>query len=148
MLELGYPSPEDEVRVLDTHLAPDPALSRVTPAISAAAFLEWQATVPLIHASPEVKRAAVDFVNGLRKDPACAQSVSPRATLSWMRAAQARAMLSAREFVTVEDLLHVAPEVLRHRLWLSPAAVVARLRTIGASLSGVAGGARVAGGMR
>jgi MoxR-like ATPase len=136
MLELGYPSPEDEVRVLDTHLAPDPALAHVAPVISAAAFQEWQATVALIHASPEVKRAAVDYVNGLRKDPSSAHAVSPRATLSWMRAAQARAMLSGREFVTVEDLLDMAPDVLRHRLWVSAAEVRERLRGVTRSARG------------
>jgi MoxR-like ATPase len=130
MLELGYPSPEDEVRVLDTHLAPDPALARVRPVVSREAFLDWQATVPLVHASPEVKRAAVDYVNGLRRDPSAAHAVSPRATLSWVRAAQARAMLSGREFVTVEDLLDMAADVLRHRLWVSPAEVQDRLRAI------------------
>jgi MoxR-like ATPase len=135
MLELGYPSPEDEVRVLDTHLAPDPALARMAPVVSAEALPEWQNTVPLVHASPEVKRAAVDYVNGLRRDPTAAHAVSPRATLAWMRAAQARAMLSGREFVTVEDLLDMAADVLRHRLWISPAEVRERLRgvTMGAS---------------
>jgi MoxR-like ATPase len=138
MLELGYPSPEDEVRVLDTHLAPDPAIASVSAVISAEAFLEWQATVPLIHASPEVKRAAVDYVNGLRRGAAGMHTVSPRATLSWMRAAQARAMLSGREYVTVEDLLDLAPDVLRHRLWISGTEVRDRLR----ALTRGAGGAR------
>ncbi len=128
MLELGYPSADDEVRVLDTHLAPDPALSSLRPVISAEAFLDWQRTVPLVHAAPEVKRAAVDYINVLRRDATQGHTVSPRATLAWMRAAQARAMLSGREFVTVEDLLDMAPDVLRHRLWISGAEVSARPR--------------------
>jgi hypothetical protein len=40
-------------------------------------------------------------------------------------------MISGREFVTIEDLLDVAPDVLRHRLWISPAEVRDRLRAIG-----------------
>jgi MoxR-like ATPase len=136
MLELGYPSPEDEVRVLDAHLAPDPALASLAPVISSEAFLDWQNTVPLIHAAPEVKRAAVDYMNGLRRDPSAAHAVSPRATLAWMRAGQARAMLAGREFVTVEDLLDMAPDVLRHRLWISAAEVRDRLRAIPRSLGG------------
>jgi MoxR-like ATPase len=136
LLELGYPAPDDEVRVLDTHLAPDPALTSVTPVVSGDAFLDWQRTVPLIHAAPEVKRAAVDYVNGLRQGAASAHTVSPRATLAWVKAAQARAMLSGREFVTVEDLLDMAPDVLRHRLWLSGAEVRDRLRVIQARAGG------------
>jgi len=142
MLELGYPSPEDEVRVLDTHLAPDPALDRVTAVISGDALLDWQRTAPLVHASPEVKRAAVDYANGLRRDAAYAHSVSPRATLSWMRAAQARAMVSGREFVTVEDLLDMAPDVLRHRMWISAAEVRDRLRAVTPHIVSHPGGTR------
>jgi MoxR-like ATPase len=136
MLELGYPSPEDEVRVLDTHLLPDPALGSVTPVISCEAFLDWQRTVPLIHASPEVKRAAVDYVNGLRRDASHGHTVSPRATLAWMRAAQARAMLAGREFVTVEDLIDMSADVLRHRLWVTAAEVHDRLRALGPRAAG------------
>ena len=128
MLELGYPTAEDEVRVLDTHLAPEPALDGVAQVIDAESFLAWQRTVPRIHASPEVKRAAVDMANGLRREAVAGHTVSPRATLAWVRAAQARAMLSGREFVTVEDLLDVGPEVLRHRLWLTAGEVRDRLR--------------------
>jgi MoxR-like ATPase len=131
MLELGYPTPDDEIRVLDTHLAGSLPDEPPAPVVSVEAFVEWQRTVPLVHASPEVKRAAVAYVDGLRRGAANGHMVSPRATLAWMRAAQARAILAGREFVTVEDLLDVAPDVLRHRLWVSAPEVRDRLRVLG-----------------
>lgn len=132
MLELGYPSPDDEIRVLDTHLAGShgDAAAAVAPVVSADAFVEWQRTVPMIHASAEVKRAAVTYVDALRRTAPNGHSISPRATLAWMRASQARAMLMGREFVTVEDLVDVAPEILRHRLWVSAPEVRDRLRAV------------------
>jgi MoxR-like ATPase len=130
LLELGQLTPEDEVRVLDAHLAPDPVLASIDPRLSGEAFVEWQHTVPLIHAAPTVKRAAVDYVNGLRRGADPSASVSPRATLAWMRAAQAHAMFCARDFVTVEDLLAVAGDVLRHRLWISAPEVHERLGAV------------------
>jgi MoxR-like ATPase len=136
MLELGYPAPDDEVRVLDRHLAAEPPLAQVKPIISRPAFLEWRETAPHIHVSPEVKRAAVEYVNGLRRDAEEGHAVSPRATLSWVRCAQARAMLSGREFVTMEDLLDVAPDVLRHRLWTDGATVRERLRAVSLRAAG------------
>jgi MoxR-like ATPase len=136
MLELGYPTPDDEVRVLDAHLAPDPVLASVQPVISRDAFVEWQRTVPLIHAAPPVKRAAVDYVNGLRRGAHPATTVSPRATLAWMRAAQAHAMLSGRDFVTIDDLVEVGPDVLRHRLWVGAPEVRERLRALGRKATG------------
>ncbi len=135
MLELGYPSPDDEVRMLDTHLTPDPAQTRVVPAVSVNAFRTWQATVGQIHASQELKRAAVYYVNGLRQSIGRGHNVSPRTTLAWMRAAQARAMLCGREYATVEDLLDMGADVLRHRLWISAAEVRDRLRALAPSAS-------------
>jgi MoxR-like ATPase len=129
MLEVGYPAPDDEVKVLDTHLAGSP-LSALQPVISRASFIDWRDTVPLIHVTPELKRTAVDYINGLRRTTEHGQTISPRATLSWVRASQARAMLSGREFVTMEDLLHVAPDVLRHRLWTDGTTVRERLRSV------------------
>jgi MoxR-like ATPase len=130
MLELGFPSVDDEVRVLDAHLADTHSVSNIQPVVTVDAFLEWQRTVPQIHASPEVKRAAVAYVDGLRRTVPNGHAISPRATIAWVRAAQSRAMLCGREFVTVEDLLDVAPEILRHRLWISPPEIRDRLKGI------------------
>jgi MoxR-like ATPase len=129
MLEIGFPSPADEVKVLDFHLGSSP-LATLAPVISQAAFVEWRETVPHIHVTPELKQTAVAYINGLRRGAEDGQSISPRATLAWVRAAQSRAMLSGREFVTMEDLLHVAPDVLRHRLWTDGATVRERLRMV------------------
>ena len=129
MLEIGYPTPDDEVRVLDTHLGAASPLAALQPVVTRAAFLDWRDTVPLIHVSPEIKRTAVDYVHGLRRS-SDGPAISPRATLAWVRAAQARAMLAGREFVTSEDLLHIAPDVLRHRMWSDGATVRERLRAI------------------
>ena len=130
MLEIGVPSPEDEVRVLDLHLGTEPALAKIEPVIGRVHFIQWRDTVPHIHVTPAIKRAAVDYVNGLRRTTYDGITISPRATLAWVRASQSRAMLSRKEFVTMEDLLEVAPDVLRHRLAIDAAGVRERLRQI------------------
>jgi MoxR-like ATPase len=143
MLEIGYPTPDDEVRVLDYHLGATPPLAALQPAISRASFIEWRDTVPHIHVSPEIKRTAVDYVHGLRRTSEAGASISPRATLAWVRAAQARAMLSGREFVTADDIMAIAPDVLRHRMWSDGATVRERLRAIAmAAPHGAQGGRR------
>ncbi|MEO8844217.1 MAG: AAA family ATPase [Kofleriaceae bacterium] len=130
MLEIGYPSPDDEVKVLDYHLGATPPLDAVRPVISAGDLITWRETVPLIHVTPELKRTVVDYITKLRRTTEEGATISPRATLAWVRAAQARAMLAAREFVTVEDLLDVAPDVLRHRMWTDAATVREKLRNV------------------
>ena len=128
MLEVGYPSADDEVRMLDRHLAAAPALAGVQPVIARDDLVDWQETVPLIHVAPAVKRAAVEWVHALRKESPDRPTVSPRATLAWVRLAQARALTLGREFVTTDDLVEVAPDVLRHRLWSDGDSVRERLR--------------------
>jgi len=130
MLEIGYPAPDDEVKVLDYHLGMTSPLAALDPLISRAAFVDWRETVPQMQVSAEIKRSAVDYINGLRRGAEDGQSISPRATLAWVRASQARAMLSEREFVTMDDLLHVAPDVLKHRLWTDGTTVRERLRSV------------------
>lgn len=44
---------------------------------------------------------------------------SPRATIALDRCARARAWLAGRDFVSPEDILSIAPDVLRHRIILS-----------------------------
>ena len=136
MLEIGVPSPDDEVKVLDFHLGSESPLATLRPVISRQAFIAWRETVPHIHVTPGIKRAAVDYINGLRRTTEDGQSISPRATIAWVRAAQATAMLAGREFVTMDDLLSVAPDVLRHRLSIDAATVRERLRVIPLSGSG------------
>jgi MoxR-like ATPase len=130
MLEMGYPTPDDEVRVLDYHLGATSPLAAVQPVISRAHLLQWHETVSMIHVTPELKRSVVDSVTRLRRTTEDGQTLSPRATIAWVRAAQARAMLQGREFVTMEDILDVAPDVLRHRLWTDATTVRERLRAV------------------
>jgi MoxR-like ATPase len=130
MLEIGYPSIDDEIKVLDYHLGTTPPLATIQPVISRAAFVDWRATVPAIHVSPEIKRTAVAYIDGLRRTIGDSHSISPRATLAWVRAAQARAMLAGREFVAIDDLIDIAADVLRHRLPADGVRVYDRLRAI------------------
>ncbi|MCU1282262.1 MAG: hypothetical protein JWM53_5808, partial [bacterium] len=138
MLEVGYPSADDEVRMLDRHLAVESALAGVAPAITRDDLVDWQATVPLIHVAPAVKRATVEWVHALRAESPDRPTVSPRATLAWVRLAQARALTLGREFVTTDDLVEVAPDVLRHRLWSDGDSVRERLRSAARSVGSAA----------
>jgi MoxR-like ATPase len=138
MLEVGYPSADDEVRMLDRHLAAGSALAGVAPAITRDDLIDWQETVPLIHVAPAVKRATVEWVHALRAESPDRPTVSPRATLAWVRLAQARALTLGREFVTTDDLVEVAPDVLRHRLWSDGESVRERLRSAARAMGSAA----------
>jgi len=119
MLSMGYPPPDAEVRMLDVHLAVEPILQEIKPVLTCADFLDWQRTVPLIYCSDEIKRYAVSVVSALRGDAQNLQSISPRSTLQLVKASQARAMLQGRDYVSAQDVQHMAGEVMGHRVLLA-----------------------------
>ncbi len=121
MLTMGYPSEMAEVQMLSVHLSPDAPLDDVRAVITRDDFVLWQQTAPLVYASEDLKRYAVAVIHALRGDPRNLQSLSPRATIQLMRAAQARAMLKGRDYATAEDVQAMAPDVLGHRVMLSDA---------------------------
>ena len=63
----------------------------------------------------------VEIVRRTRQDPRLELGSSPRGSLMLFRAAQAKAMLSGREFVLPDDVQRMSPLVLSHRVILSGA---------------------------
>ena len=63
--------------------------------------------------------AGVDLVAVFQHD-AVRLGVSPRASLSLFRAAQASAALAGRDYVLPDDIKRLSPFVLVHRIILSP----------------------------
>ncbi len=123
MLSVGYPPEEAETKMLEVHLAPDPVLADVSPVISKEDLLGWQEAVPRIYVSAEVRSYVVSVVRAVRADARNLRSVSPRSTLLLARAAQARAMFVGHDYVGVDDVKAVAPDVLGHRVMLSDSGV-------------------------
>ena len=65
-----------------------------------------------------------DFITALvtatRNHSGIYLGASPRASIGIMNASKAIAALNGRDFVTPDDILRVAPPVLRHRIVLTP----------------------------
>ena len=122
-VQLGYPSPTDEVLVLDAQQSSHPieSLEEVT---NAAEVLELQAAVREIYIDPLVKQYIVTLVNATRQHESVYLGASPRGSISLMRAAQAYAMLDGRDFVQPDDIKLLANATLGHRVIVSPGARV------------------------
>ena len=118
-VSMGYPPQEAELKMLDVHLQVTPPVESLESVVGQDDFIRWQHTVPKIFCSDRLKRYVIDLVTQLRNDPGAMQTVSPRATLMLVAMSQAHAMLSGRDFVSVDDVQRVAPDVLAHRLVLS-----------------------------
>ena len=123
MLSVGYPPEDAEAKMLEVHLGQTPAIANVEHVITKADVLAWQAAVPRIYVSPEMRRYLVAVLRSIRSDDRNLRSVSPRSTLLLARASQARALFSGRGFISVEDVKALAPDVLGHRVLTSDSGV-------------------------
>ena len=123
MLSVGYPPEDAEAKMLEVHLGQVPAMSTLEHVITKADVLGWQQAVPRIYVSPEMRRYLVSVLRAIRTDDRNLRSVSPRSTLLLARACQARALFSGRNFISVEDVKALAPDVLGHRVMTSDSGV-------------------------
>lgn len=128
-VELHYPSEEEELTILRRdrarHFGEDKeALNAfLTPKM----VLEARHKVSEQFVSPEVEKYMVALVGATRKlgeydaslEDLIEIGASPRATLSLLHAASARAWLAGRDFVTPDDAIDLLPDILRHRIGLS-----------------------------
>lgn len=120
-ISLGYPTPEEELQVLFDRQLEDP-LDAVQPVIGPARLLELQAAVRRVAVTQDVGRYLLRIVEATRTHADLELATSPRGALALFRAAQARALLSARGFVSPADVQLVAGPVLEHRLVLGSGA--------------------------
>jgi MoxR-like ATPase len=124
-LALGYPAPEAELAMLDTHGAGSP-LDDLQPVSDDREVAQLIEGVRQIHVADSVRGYAVDLVTATRKHSDLRLGASPRATLHLLRAGRAIAALDERDYVLPDDLQALAQPVLAHRLLLSADAHIAR----------------------
>ena len=127
-IDVGYPSAADEAAVLRlAHAGVAPAtLTDVQAVTSPAEIVAARATVDATVVTEEVIGYVVALVRRTRELPSVALGASPRGSVHLLAAAKASARLAGRDFVTPDDVVAVAPAVLRHRLQLRPEAELER----------------------
>ena len=129
-IRVEYPSEDEEFRIIEsTTSASRPQLSRV---LSDRDILNMQDLVLRVPAAPHVIRFAGKLARLSRPTPAPGDreatevpefikkyvgfGAGPRAGQSMILASKARALLSGRTYVAIEDVIAVAKPVLRHRI--------------------------------
>jgi len=130
-VEIGYPTPEDEKKILSLNRdeARESKNESFIPEslLSETAILEAREAILNLHLSDDLEQYIVDIVTSTR-DPGKVDSqldgqvlygASPRACMGIDRAARAYAWLKGKDYVGPEDIQEVTYDVLRHRLVLS-----------------------------
>jgi MoxR-like ATPase len=129
-LDVGYPAVADESAMLHlAHRGVAPAtLEDVQAVTSPEELLAARATVDATTVQDQVVDYIVALVRRTRELPSVALGASPRAAVHLLASAKAAARLSGRDFVIPDDVVAVAPAVLRHRITLRPEAELERYR--------------------
>jgi MoxR-like ATPase len=120
-ISVGYPSPDAELEILETHGDHD-ALDDIAPVISAKQVEGLATAARGVHVAPGLKSYLVELATTSRRHPHLALGMSPRSTLALQRVARARAAAAGRSYVVPDDLKALAEPVLAHRLLVTPEA--------------------------
>lgn len=125
---LGYPSMEEEMRMLDM-LQHDHPINTLTPVASAAELIEAQKQVQNVFVDPKVRQYLLQIVQESRSHEALALGGSPRASIALLRSSQAMAAVLGRNYVLPDDVKKVAGAVMGHRLILKPESRLRKITT-------------------
>jgi MoxR-like ATPase len=116
---IGYPSAEDEARLISEQSRETP-LDTLEAVASAQDVLGAIAAAKAVFVEESVSRYVVAILRATRADDRLFLGGSPRAGITLLRVAKARALVEGRDHVLPEDVKAVAGPVLGHRLLLAP----------------------------
>jgi MoxR-like ATPase len=116
-LKMGYPSPDQELEVLNRteHEHPIDSIQHV---LSLEELIDIQEEVKKVYLDQTIKRYIIEIVNRTRSNSFVKLGASPRGSISLLRVAQAYAFLHGRDYVIPDDVKYLAPFTLAHRILL------------------------------
>ena len=118
---VGYPSAEAELAMLYARQSSDP-LAKVTAVCDRETIVRIQHEVREVEVKDAVAQYLLAIVHRTRRCTPLELGISPRGALAFFRAAQARALLQGRTYVSPDDIHALAGPVLAHRVQLTSTA--------------------------
>ena len=123
-LHIGYPSLQEEVRILAAQIQSHP-IDSLNPVIAESDILAAREAVKAVHINADIATYIAQISSASRQHPDLRLGVSPRGTLALARGAQGMAFLRGQNFVTPDIVKFMASAVLEHRLIVRPQAAAA-----------------------
>ena len=125
---VGYPTNDDEWRIIERRLQRKTDVVQLTPVVGPSDLEQMKASVEDVFVSEAIGRYIVSIVDATRSAPRVQVGASPRGSLALVKLARAKAVLAGRDFVTPEDVKAVAVPALAHRIALRPDSWVAGIK--------------------
>ncbi len=123
-LRLDYPSEQEETNILRAQGAGQDPLASLTPCIDPQTVRRLQQLSQQVVLDDAVLAYLVQLVRATRQSPGIARGAGPRASLALAACARAQALCAGRDYVVPQDVKTLAPAVLRHRISLTPDALI------------------------
>jgi MoxR-like ATPase len=114
-LRPGYPDVDEELEILNRFILDDP-LEDLQPVVSGSDIMDARRSYIQVHVSEPVRRYIVALTNATRAHSDVLLGVSPRGMLRMLKAAQALAAISGRNYVLPDDVKRLAIPVFAHRI--------------------------------
>ena len=118
-LRLGYPSVDEEMRMLSRFSDSNP-LDQLEPVMTAGELAQLQQQASAVKISEGVKEYIVRLCHRTRDHHHVYLGVSPRGSLALYRASQALAFVRGREYVIPDDVKELVPLIFAHRMMVKP----------------------------
>ena len=119
-LWLDYPEQDEEVDIMRRQLTGEsPSVERIT---TGEEILAAQKIVNLVYIDDRILKYIRDIIIKTRNHPQISLGCGPRAGLTLMKCAKARAAILGRTYVTPDDVRSLTVPALNHRLLLKPEA--------------------------
>ncbi|WPL50820.1 AAA family ATPase [Sphingobacterium bambusae] len=121
-INVGYPALEEEMEILREHHAQKTGDKEdlVQPVVGIAELIGFQELVKQLYVHEDVFAYIVQVIFNTRSNPNLSLGASPRASIALLEASKASAALQGRDFITPDDVKYVAPNILGHRVLLTP----------------------------
>ena len=121
MIKLGYPTPEEELAIVEDQRLSHP-IESLTPVATAAEILALQEAAKQIYVDDLIKQYIVSLVDATRGNDDISLGSSPRGSLALFRGAQAKALIGGRDYVLPDDIKELAGPMISHRIIVSASA--------------------------
>ena len=121
-IDVKYPTMAEEVKILqNTHEGKTTHFYDVVQQVLTADEIEnYREQISRLFIEPKVMEYIAQIVHETRNNKALYLGASPRASVAILKGGKAFAAMRGRDFVTPDDVIAIAPSVLRHRIILTP----------------------------
>jgi len=130
---MNYPDERDEVAIVHSvtggRVGATLDVSSVQAVVSLDDALALQRVAATITVDERVVAYAVQIVRATRTHPGVLFGAGPRGAIALVRASRALALIQGRDFITPDDIKHMALPTLRHRIALAPELMIEGLGT-------------------